>query len=48
MFLINFIMQGFLEAWNDDLLDDDSIEKTDDNEIKDNGEGEFKQPVCGV
>lgn len=45
MFFVDFIMERFLQPWDDDLFDDDSIEETDDNEVKQYAEHQFKGPV---
>lgn len=34
VFLIDFVMEGFLEPGDDHLFDDDSIDKADDDEIE--------------
>lgn len=48
MLLVNLVMDGLLQARDDDLLYDDAIDDADNNDVEEDGEGEFKRPVCRV
>lgn len=48
MLLVNLVMDGLLQARDDDLLDDDAIDDADNDDVEEDGEGEFKRPVCRV
>lgn len=48
VFFINLFVDLLPEAGDDDFLDDYTIDECNDDEVKDDGEGEFKRPVCGA
>lgn len=48
MFLVDLIVQALLQLGDDDLFDDDAIDNGDDEKVEDNGERQFKSPVCRV